>query len=244
MQQRSGPSAVGSFDNFEVAERRRVDEQTLGAGAERDFAHVGEIDFLRVAKIVDQCAGGAHRRRSIVEAEAGQALRPKLLDERAPRRFLIEGPAGSVGHARITADVSDEGCGILESFRGDDFARLENSQLVAERLTALGVAVLRAGELSGRHIEECDAIASRLGGRSDRHEERGFPRLQVASVGQSARRDNADDLAPHQSLGFLWILDLFADGDAKAFLDEARDVSVGGVERHAAHGNRTAVRVL
>ncbi len=143
MQQRSGPPAVGGFDNFEVAERRRVDEQTLGAGAERDFAHVGEIGFLRVAKIVDERAGGAHRRRPILEAEAGQALRPKLLEERAPRRFLIEGPAGCVGHARIAADVSDEGCGILESFRGDDFARLQNRQLVAERLASLGVAILR-----------------------------------------------------------------------------------------------------
>ena len=75
VQQRSGAPAVGGVDHLEVAQRRRIDEQAVGAGAERDLTDVGEIGLLRVAQVVDERAGRAHRRGPILEAEPEQALR-------------------------------------------------------------------------------------------------------------------------------------------------------------------------
>ncbi len=94
-------------------------------------------------------------------------------------------------------------------------------------------------------IEERDADSPRVSaiGRH-RHEERRLAGLEIAGVGQRARRHDADDLAPDESLRLSRILDLLADGDAKPLLDEARDVAVGGVEGHAAHRDRAAGRIL
>src|SRR5262249_15998892 len=43
---------------------------------------------------------------------------------------------------------------------------------------------------------------------------------------------------------FPWILDLFTDGDAKAFFDQLRKVAVHRVERDAAHWNSISAGVL
>ena len=59
VQQRSGAAAVGGFDDLEVPQRGRIDEQAVGAGAEGDLADVREVGLLRVAQVVHERAGGA-----------------------------------------------------------------------------------------------------------------------------------------------------------------------------------------
>ena len=77
-------AAVGRLEHLEVAQRRRVDEQAVGAGAKRDLADVREVGLLRVAQVLHERAGGADRGRdAILEPEAGEAARLQLLEQRA-----------------------------------------------------------------------------------------------------------------------------------------------------------------
>ena len=91
-QERAGRAAVDGFEDLEIAQRSGIDDQAVGAGAKRDLAHVREISLLRVAKIVDERAGGAHRGRALFEAKPGEALGAELFEQGLPRRLLIKRP--------------------------------------------------------------------------------------------------------------------------------------------------------
>ena len=65
-------------------------------------------------------------------------------------------------------------------------------------------------------------------------------RTQSEGVRGGAGSDDAGDLAPDQFLGGGGIFHLVADGHAVALLDQARDVTFGGVVGHAAHGDGRA----
>ncbi len=65
-------------------------------------------------------------------------------------------------------------------------------------------------------------------------------RTHQVRVHGRAGRDHARDLALHQLLGELRVFHLVADGDAVAPLHQARDVALGGMVGHAAHGNGRA----
>ena len=62
------------------------------ARLEADGAHVREVDLLRVAQIAHQATGGAHGRRPSLHAEAFEAVRLELLEQRLPRRLGLEAP--------------------------------------------------------------------------------------------------------------------------------------------------------
>ena len=98
----------------------------------------------------------------------------------------------------------------------------------ASAWSPVGAVILGRRELAGREVDQRGAEDLVLrAGRDDRHQERRLARLEIAGVGQRARRDDADDLAPDQPLGLPRILDLLADRDAEALLDQSRDVAVG-----------------
>ena len=62
--------------------------------------------------------------------------------------------------------------------------------------------------------------------------------VQELRVGDGARRDHADDLAPHELLALGGRLHLLAHGDLLPGADEAGDVAVGGVVRDPRHRDR------
>ena len=62
VEQRSGASAFGAFDDLEMLERGRIDEQRVGALPVGDRADVREIGFLRAAQVVNERAGGRRPR--------------------------------------------------------------------------------------------------------------------------------------------------------------------------------------
>ena len=244
VQQRSGAAAVGGVDHLEVAERGRIDEEAVGAGAKRNLTDVRKIGLLRVAQVVDERAGRANGGGPILETKPEEALRPQLIEQRSTRRLLIEGPSGGVGHSRSDSDLGHERRRVVEALGRDDLAGLEDRELVGQRLSSIGAVVLRRRELAGREIEQGHAESWRRQGRRDGHQERGLARLEIPGVGQRSGRHDAHDFAAHEALGLPGILDLFADGDAESLPDEPGDVAVGGVERHAAHRNRAAAGIL
>ena len=133
VQQRAGAAAVLRLDHLEVPQRRRIDEQAVGAGAERDVAHVREIGLLRVAQVLHERAGGGHGGRTIVEAEPLQRLRLELAEQRAPRRLVLERPRLGRGQARLDARRRQQRGRRVEPGRRQDLARPEHGELVAER---------------------------------------------------------------------------------------------------------------
>ena len=68
--------------------------------------------------------------------------------------------------------------------------------------------------------------------------------VEEVGIGSGAGCDDAGDFAAYQFLAGAGFLHLFADGDAIALLDQARDVAFGGVIGHAAHGDGLALLLV
>ena len=80
--------------------------------------------------------------------------------------------------------------------------------------------------------------------RRDRRQKRRLAGVEVAGVGERARRHDARHFATDEALGLLRILDLLADRDAKALAHQPREIAVGGVVGQAAHRDGAAAGVL
>ncbi len=91
-------------------------------------------------------------------------------------------------------------------------------------------------EVPGGDVDEGRAERARRAMQREEEVVRGP--VQELRVGDGARRDDADDLAPHQLLALGGRLHLLAHGDLLARSDEARDVAVGGVVRDPRHRDR------
>ncbi len=244
VQQRPGAATVGRLDHVEVPERRRIDDQVVGAGAVGNLADVREIDLLGVAQVLDQRAGGADRGVVAFEPEAEQALRLQLGEQRTPCGLAVERPRLDRGDRCRKPQGLDHRRRVGEIRRRDDFARPQHRQLVEERLPRIGSRVFGGRELAGRQIQQRGAVARTWRDRCDGHQERRLARVEVAGIGQRAGRDHAHHFTADDSLGLLGILHLLADGDAKALAHQPRHVGIAGVMRHAAHRDGAAAGVL
>ena len=239
-EQRSLAAALHRLDDLEVLQRDRIDQQAsadvLAAAIAADVREVGLLGVAQVAR-------PARRRRrprpgAAFEAEPVEAADAQLVEQRAAA------PLSSSKSSRRRAVTGSRAAAISGSARrhvvagGDDnLARPEHAR--SRRRSAcrpVGAGVLgrrrtrRSRGRAARRRVHGRAFAPRRW-RRDRHQERRLARVEVAGVGQRARRDDADDLALDEALGLLRILDLLADGDAKALLDQPRDVAVGRVVR-------------
>ena len=126
--------------------------------AVRDGAHVREVDLLRVAQVVDERAGGRDGGGLSVEAEAFEAAGAQLIEQRAARRLRRRTSSASTGV--IGQPARERSVGELARPRRrrpaghDDLARLEDGELVGQRLQAVGAGVLGRRELAGREVEQ------------------------------------------------------------------------------------------
>ncbi len=255
-EERALAAALRAVENLQVLQRDRIDQQGIGALPVGDRPHVGEIDLLCAAKVLDQRPGGGDGDRMTVETEAFESSRPQLIEQRPAGRLDVERPRIHRGDRQTGRRDRRQGgercrrrCAGVGGAGDDDLTRFEHGELVGERLQAVRADVLGRGEFTGRQVEQGDSdrrrtpVASVVAG-SNRHQERRLARLQVVRVGQRAGRHHADHFALDQTLRLARILDLIADGDAKALLDQAGDVVVDGVKGHAAHRDPAAVAVL
>ena len=244
VEQRPRPPAVGGLDHLQVPQRRRIDQQAVGAGPEGEVAHVREVGLLGIAEVLHERAGRRHGGGAALETEALQRLRLQLREQRPARRLVFEGPRLRFGDAGVDAGAGEQRRGGGKASRREHFARPQHRELIGKRRTSVLARVLGRRELSGRQIEQRDAEPRRRLHRRERQQKRGLARLEIAGVGQRARRHDADDFAPHEALGLLRILHLFDDRDTKSLAHQPRDVAVGRVKRHAAHRDRAAGRIL
>ena len=231
-------------------ERGRVEQQSIGPLAIGNRANVGQIGFLRAPQVVHQSAGRSYSTRMTFEPEPFESPRLKLIEQRAARAFGVEGPAvkrrdsRSRGSRQLPAPGQLRGIGIVGD---DELAGLEDGDLVEQRLQAFVTAVFGRTEFAGRDVEERragDAILVARVGHAKSHEKCRLSRVEIARVGQRARRHHAHDFALDNALGFPGILDLIANRHAEALANEPRDVGVDRMKRDTAHRDAAAVGLL
>ena len=216
-QQRSVAAAFRAFENLEVPERHRIDEQAVLPLAPADGPDVGEVDLLRIAQIFDQRPGGADRGRVAVEAEGVQAAGPQLIAQRLGGAVDAEGPLVERRHGDAEAGDLGQQRHRLDALRHDDLAGPQHAELLVERLPAVGAGILGGQELAGRGVEQ--SHPEEVAGAGCEGEQEGrLTGIEIAGVGQGPRRDDAGHVALDDALGLLRILDLVADGDPEAAL--------------------------
>ena len=158
-----------------MLQRRRVDEQRVGALPIADRADVGEVDFLRCPEIVNEGAGRRDGRRMFVEAEAFEAAGAQLIKKSPASCLVIERPAvdGRDGQAG-PGEHRPRGrrpCGVVPVDTAytvhsgdDDLARPEDGQFIRQRLHALRADILGRGKFPGGQIEQRRARGVRAAG--------------------------------------------------------------------------------
>ncbi len=100
------------------------------------------------------------RAGTTVEAKSFEAARPQLVEQRAASRFAVKRPAVNRCHRQLRRGDHRPAFGDRRSIQiagHDDFSRLEDGDLVGERLHSVGAGVLGGHKFSGRHVEQRDA---------------------------------------------------------------------------------------
>jgi hypothetical protein len=97
----------------------------------------------------------------------------------------------------------------------------------------LEAARRQRAQLSGRRVEQRQRRAILV--QRQRRQPEWVARLQRVFIDQRARRDQPDDLAPHQLLAGTGHLHLIADGHLVSGRDQPRDVAARRMVRHARH---------
>ncbi len=170
--------------------------------------------------------------------------------QRADMKARLQRPLAARGIVMRAWDRRQRGasafdCGAQRRLAGmvvadEDFAWAEAHQLASE--VALGDRrrqQLAGGDVEGGERVSCLAALAH-GPAEQRGEEIVGAGIEQALLGQGARGDKADHVAADHGLRpalprFRRILDLLANGNAVALGDQALEVVVGGVDRHAAH---------
>ena len=94
----------------------------------------------------------------------------------------------------------------------------------------------RGDELAGRQVEKREPAAPVVPGREHGSKVVVGARVEHGLVHGRTRRDDADDLATHETLRRLRVLHLLADGDLVPLPQELRDVCFAAANRHSGHG--------
>ena len=239
-EQAAAPLARKCRRELEVAPRRRIDLEhrprphLLQRLEARQLALLGELDVIE-----ERPRGG-----ELGAAEAAEAV--ERLDaiiglEPAPAAVAVEARGGLRRGARTPVGKRcRERLPRQEAVREDELARLEARKRARERA---GLDRLDM-EVAGREVEPGKGGGPRRLGKGG--EIIVPPRVEQAVLGERARCDDADHLAPHHRLaaappGLGRVLHLLAHGDPEALADQAREIGIGRVHRHAAHGDVLAL---
>lgn len=223
--------AVDAGVDLEMPACRRVQRDGLVRGLDRDGGEVGQLLLLRLLDVAEQGARGGRRQRFAFEAEGREVVEVEEAQQGASGAVGVEQPGRAATGALPLGDggrpavlVGDQHFGGLEAgqFGGQ---RVLVGDLVGEEATAREVGPGQAvPDLAAHH----------------RHQQRVAAFLQQGFVGHRARGDDADDLALDEALGQRRVADLLAHRHRFAQRDEAGEVTLVGVHRHAGHGDRLA----
>ncbi len=240
-QQRAGPAAVAQRPRqFEAAARHLVEEEKAVADPRAQFREMSEIRFQGLAQVQQQRPGRGDARLMVVEAEAGQGGDAEVVREGGAGRVGVEGPVrprrdGQVGQQLAQPRQQRPGLGRRPRRVGvQHLGRGEAAQLVGEFFTRN----VRGVELAGGQVHPGGAGRPLAVAGRQRDEIIGPLRVEQRIFGEGARRDDAGDLALDQPLGQRGVLDLVADGDAMAGVQQPGEINFEVLRAEARHRDR------
>ena len=226
------PQGLGELQSLPGGE---VQLHKLARGVVGEGGDVAQIGLLGVVEVAQHPAGGldgggvAHR----------QGLQPggKLLVYQFPgvvqgETLLLPVLAHAVQAVLQKVGEARQRPGALGEHR---LGGVEAAQLIFQVVQGLRSGREGGGKhLAGGDVAQAQAYPGLVG--VDGAEEVVFPLLQHRRGDDGARRDDADDVPVHQTLGQGGVLGLLTDGHLVALGDEPGDVALTGVVGHAAHG--------
>src|SRR5690606_1997992 len=212
---------------LEIAASGSIEQHRFTAHLGAQPAQMRQRRLLRLTHILQQTASRTNRQREPGTTEAREITGSELFTQQTCATLLVEVP-----HRALTEKCHERRLDLL----GDqDLRRLQALDLARERFLALR---FQHRETSARKLEPCEPEA--LAFHVERGEQRVTALFQECIVGDSAWRDDPDDLPLDRPLGFRRIADLLADRDRLTTAHEPSDVALGAVIRHAGHRNRLA----
>ena len=228
--------AAQGLDHLEVAPRHRIEHQQRFAVMNAQPLQMRGRAALGAADVVDQGPGRADRLRHLGCTEARQVGHLQQFAQLAPRPAVVELPVGRAGHRDVAQRVARQGLGQrarqVPGFGGDDLGRAQPLQFAGQAgQIGLCQPAFAAGQ---RHPGQADDPPAQMRG----HQQALFALGQQRRVGERARRDDAGHLALHRSLARGRVADLLADRHRHAQANQARQVLLDRVHRHAGHRDR------
>ena len=228
---------------FQVADSDRIEHHPLLPVVKADTVQVGQRALLRLLQIMQQRAAGTNGLRLVFQPESIERMHMEVIREHPQGVFIAKDPFIEVG----TGKARGGGQGFRKSQpplrlreqrlarRGEQLARSQMTELLGQLCFPAGASHLRRAKLSGGeiHAGQADPLPGPAGG----DQVVVLARREEAGVGGRAGRDHPGDFAPHQFFREARVLHLLANSHLVAFLDQARDVGVGGVVRNPAHGH-------
>ncbi len=235
-EQAAAAFAGQGLGQLQIAPGRRVDLHHRAAGQLAGRRDARQLALLRQFHVVDQGAAGGQ----LGPAEGAEGLQRAYPEQGfQPLAPVLAVEAGGGQRRQAIAPVGEhdgQPVALDQPLGNQDLAAVEPGQYRAQaaRLDRL------QQEFPGRDVDPGDpqpALGLRAG-----DQEIVAPGIQQGVLGQRARRDHANDLAPDHRfgaalLGLGRVLGLFADGDLEAAADQAHQIALVAVHRHAAHRN-------
>ena len=203
VQERPGPAPIDPFDDVQVAQRHRIDEERIGGLDERDVAHMRQVAALGLPHVRHDGPSRRHRSRGPVEPEAGERGDAELFGQGLDGAGVVKRPGLHLGDAR--ADALDERCrllGTLARLGDEEFFRPQERQFGHDGRARLGAGQLGREKGARGDVEPGHAPGGRRRRRRrDRHEKRGFAGIEVARVREGPGRDDPGHLPADEALG-------------------------------------------
>ena len=199
-----------------------------------DAGQMLEVLFLGLKKIVQQRAQRPDTLRTEIKPQAGQGNRAELCFDRLDARFfriVTFGKNVKIGFCDLL-DLIDS---IVqrEVFVEDDLLRLDLDQLIQKRLVKIPAVILGQIQFPGRYITISHSHCLFLG--INRGQIIIFFFMEHRLRGQRSGRYHADHFPFDDTFGLCRIFGLFTDGDFVALFHKPGEITVGCVERDAAH---------
>ncbi len=226
---------AGMRVDLQVAPRGGIQRDGVGSALHRHAGEVRQRALLGFLDVAEQAAGGGHRQRQLIHAEAAQIAGAEKAVQLAPRGVAVEMPGRPLAQAGQAADQPRPG----DAFVHQRLGRLQPRQLGRQRL---GVRRFADQKAAAGQIHPGQPVRA-ASTRGDGQQQVVAAILQQRRVGQRARCHDAHHLSLDDALGQRRVTDLLADRHRFTQAYQSRQVAFHRVVRHTGHRNRRAGRL-
>ena len=221
---------------LEVAPGGQIQPHELARDVKIQRADVRQFVFLRVSQRAQKRARGNDD--LVVPGKPQRVLRffkLRLNCRLAKTQIELVLPASSHAAAEPVGRDAADFPNIFLVPAEQQLRGAEAAQLVADGFLRVTTFKIRGAERACGNIAERRAVA--VFACIDAGVVVVFRLVEHRAFGHGAGGHDADDVALDKTLCQRRVFHLLADGDLVALLDEAGNIALGGMERHAAHGH-------